>query len=150
MRIRTILAAAAAPAALAAVVLGTTGTAFASTGTATNGQAGHITGNQATSYNDPYFGGVQCNEVQHPAFDNVTCKFVSGPTGSGWTVNAQNLQTGATGTVQWNSDFGTAALVPNGIQQFASHTNPGTLTWTATGPAGGAATGYTGQVTYTN
>jgi hypothetical protein len=109
-----------------------------------------MTGNVAISYQDPVFGGVQCNENQHPAFDNVTCKFVS-PASSGWTINAQNLQTGATGTVAWNSDFGANALQPQpGTPQFASHTNPGTLTWTATGPAGGAATGYTGQVIYTS
>ena len=150
MQIRTILKAAAVPGVLAAALLGSSAAAFASTGPVSNGQAGHMTGNKAISYQDPVFGGVQCNEVQHPAFDNVTCKFVS-PASSGWTVNPYNLQTGANGQLQWNSDFGANALQPQpGSPQFSSHTNPGTLTWTATGPAGGTATGYTGQVTYAN
>ena len=143
MRIRTILAAAAAPAALAAVLLGTTGTAFASTGPGTNGQAGHMTGNQAISYTDPVFGGVQCNEVQHPAFDNVTCKF---------TGNNPQFTVGQTGQVGWNSDFsanGATTGPQNGSTTLPSHSQQGTLSYTITGNATtGQATGYTGQVTY--
>ena len=156
MRIRTILAAAAAPAALAAVMLGTTGTAFASTGPAgtTNGQQGHLTGNQSLTYQDPVFGGVQCNENQHPTFTNVTCKFVGGVQGSnGPTVsNAANFHVGDTGQVSWVNDFGGNSIIgtnPATGQPYPS-TN-GTLTYTITGNATtGQATGYTGQVIYTS
>jgi hypothetical protein len=144
MRIRTILKAAAVPGVLAAALLGSSAAAFASTGPVSNGQAGHLTGNAATSYSDPVFGNVTCNEVQHPAFDNVTCKF----TGNNPTFQVDGKVDGQIG---WNSDFGTSALQPQpGTQQFPSHTNPGTLTYTFTGPAGGQATGYTGQVTYSS
>jgi hypothetical protein len=159
MRIRTILAAAAAPAALAAVVLGTTGTAFASTGPSgsSNGQQGHATGNQAFTYQDPVFGGVQCNENQHPTFTNVTCKFVGGvPSNTGQqqtvTSNAANFTPGQTGQVQWVNDFGGNTIIgynPTTGQPYPS-TN-GTLTYTITGNATtGQATGYTGQVIYTS
>jgi hypothetical protein len=147
MRIRTILAAAAAPAALATILLGTSGTAFASTGTASNGQAGHMTGNQAISYQDPVFGGVQCNENQHPAFDNVTCKFISDPT-KGLISNAQNFTVGQTGQVGWVSDFSANPSTPGPNTPSSIRSNQGTLTYTITGPVGGPATGYTGQVTY--
>jgi hypothetical protein len=135
------LAAAAAPAALAAVLLGSTGTAFASTAPASNGQAGHMTGNQATSYIDPYFGTVQCNENQHPAFDNVTCKFIGAP--------AQNFTVGQTGQVGWNSDFSANAATQGPNPNNSIHSNQGTLTYTITGNATtGQVTGYTGQATY--
>ena len=157
MRIRTILAAAAAPAALAAVLLGTTGTAFASTGPSgsTNGQQGHLTGNQSLTYQDPAFGGVQCNENQHPTFTNVTCKFVNGVLGSNSpsvTSNAASFTPGQTGQVSWVNDFGGNSIIgtnPATGQPYPS-TN-GTLTYTITGNATtGQATGYTGQVTYAN
>ena len=156
MRIRTILAAAAAPAALAAVVLGTTGTAFASTGPSgsTNGQQGHLTGNQSLTYQDPAFGGVQCNENQHPTFTNVTCKFVNGVLGSNSpsvTSNAASFTPGQTGQVSWVNDFGGNSIIgtlANG--QPIPDTN-GTLTYTITGnTTTGQATGYTGQVIYTS
>jgi hypothetical protein len=157
MRIRTILAAAAAPAALAAVLLGTTGTAFASTGPSgsTNGQQGHLTGNQSLTYQDPAFGGVQCNENQHPTFTNVTCKFVNGVLGSNSpsvTSNAASFTPGQTGQVSWVNDFGGNSIIgtnPATGQPYPS-TN-GTLTYTITGNATtGQATGYTGQVIYTS
>ena len=156
MRIRTILAAAAAPAALAAVLLGTTGTAFASTGPSgsTNGQQGHLTGNQSLTYQDPAFGGVQCNENQHPTFTNVTCKFVNGVPGSNSssvTSNAANFTPGQGGVQPWVNDFGGNSIIgtlANG--QPIPDTN-GTLTYTITGNATtGQATGYTGQVIYTS
>jgi hypothetical protein len=157
MRIRTILAAAAAPAALAAVMLGATGTAFASTGPSgsTNGQQGHLTGNQSLIYQDPVFGGVQCNENQHPTFTNVTCKFVNGvPSNTGQTgtvtSSAASFTPGTGGTLPWVNDFGGNSIIgtlPNG--QPIPQTN-GTLTYTITGPVGGTATGYTGQVIYTS
>jgi hypothetical protein len=152
------LAAAAAPAALAAVMLGTTGTAFASTGPSgsTNGQQGHLTGNQSLTYQDPVFGGVQCNENQHPTFTNVTCKFVNGVlsnTGQSGTLtsNAASFTPGQTGLVSWVNDFGGNSIIgtnPATGQPYPS-TN-GTLTYTITGPVGGQATGYTGQVIYTS
>jgi hypothetical protein len=157
MRIRTIIAAAAAPAALAVVVLGTTGTAFASTGPSgsTNGQQGHLTGNQSLTYQDPTFGGVQCNENQHPTFTNVTCKFVNGVPGSNSpsvTSNAASFTPGQTGHVPWVNDFGGNSIIgtnPATGQPYPS-TN-GTLTYTITGNATtGQATGYTGQVVYTS
>ena len=117
MRIRTILAAAAVPAALAAILLGTTGTAFASTGptgTPSNGQQGHATGNQSLIYQDPVFGGVQCNENQHPTFTNVTCKFVNGVLGSNSpsvTSNAASFTPGQTGTQSWVNDFGGNSII---------------------------------------
>jgi hypothetical protein len=159
MRIRTVLAAAAAPAALAAVLLGATGTAFASTGptgTPSNGQQGHATGNQSLIYQDPVFGGVQCNENQHPAFTNVTCKFVSGVssnTGQPGTLtsNAANFTPGQTGTQSWVNDFGGNSII--GTNPATGQAYPGTngtLTYTITGPVGGTATGYTGTVVYTS
>ena len=134
------LVATAAPAALAAVLLGSTGTAFASTGPGTNGQAGHMTGNAAISYPDPYFGGVQCNEVQHPQFDNVTCKF---------TGNNPQFTVGQTGQVGWNSDFSANPATPGPNPNNSIHSNQGTLSYTITGNSTtGQVTGYTGQVTY--
>ena len=139
MQFRTILATAAVPAALAATLL-TAGVASASTGPASNGQVGHLTGNQAISYADPYFGPVQCNEVQHAAFDNVTCHFTAGQDTGGWLP-------GNTGQVGWNSDFGPGSIVPNGKPVI--RTGQGTLTFTITGNAlTGQVDGYTGQVIY--
>ena len=147
MRTRTILVAAAAPAALAAALLGAS-PAFASSGPApSNGGAGHLTGNAAISYQDPYFGGVQCNENQHPQFDNVTCKFVTNAT-LGLTSWAGNFTVGKTDQVGWISDFGGNGTAPaNGVAPV--HHQQGTLTYTITGDATtGQVTGYTGQVTY--
>jgi|SRR5215472_2787986 len=137
MRFTTILKAAAVPGVLAAALLGTSAAAFASTGPG-NGQAGHMTGNQAISYNDPYFGGVKCNEVQHPQFDNVTCQF---------TGSNPSFTVGQPGQVGWNSDFGPGSIVSNG--KPIVHNGQGVLTFTITGDATtGQVTGYTGQVTY--
>jgi hypothetical protein len=136
MRIRTILAAAAAPAALAAFLLGTTGTAFASTGPASNGQVSQMTGNgskssAAQTYTDSVFGQVKVNETQHPNFDTVSAKFTGGQTAA-----SLGMWPGETGTVGWNSDFGNAAL--------STHSQTGTLTYTINADG----TGYTGQATY--
>jgi hypothetical protein len=128
MRIPTILAAAAAPAALAAILLGTTGTAFASTGPASNGQVGQMTGNNVKPYNDPVFGWVKVNETEHPKFDTVSAKFTDGQ-----TATSLGMWPGETGTVGWNSDF-------------TNPTHPGTGTLTYTINADGL--GYTGQATY--
>jgi hypothetical protein len=155
MRIRTILKAAAVPGVMAAALLGTSAAAFASTGpTGSNANAGHLTGNQALSYQDPYFGGVQCNENQHPQFTNVTCKFVSGVPGSNtngapMTSSAANFTPGQTGQVTWVNDFGGNQII--GYDPTTGKPVPstnGTLTFTITGPVGGTATGYTGQVVY--
>jgi hypothetical protein len=147
MQIRTILKAAAVPGIMAAALLGTSAAAFASTGPVSNGQAGHMTGNKAISYQDPVFGGVQCNEVQHPAFDNVTCKFVSDPA-KGLTSNASMFYVGQPGQVGWVSDFSANPATPGPDPNVAIHTS-GTLTYTITGdPTTGQVTGYTGQVTY--
>ena len=122
MKARTILASAAVPAVLAVSLLGATA-ASASTGPS-NGQTGQMTGNRATSYTDPVFGGVQCNETQHPKFDTVSCKFTDG----------QVLTPSSTGTVGWNSDFA-----------GNTHTT-GVLTYTVND----SGTGYSGQATYPN
>ena len=139
MRIRTILAAAAAPAAIAAALLGTAApaahaaTLTASVGSpASNGQAGQMTGNRAAVYTDGVFGPVQCNETQHPKFDTVSCKFTAG-----------QLQTpGTTGTVGWNTDFTTT----NEGVTLPSHVNTGVLAYTVNADG----SGYTGQATYPN
>jgi hypothetical protein len=130
MRIRTIIAAIAAPAALAAVLLGTAVAPAAHAATATAGPGSNgttnntLTGNKSPdqTYVDGVFGKVKVNETQHPAFDTVSAKFVDG----------QTMTPNTTGQVGWNSDFGSHAGVT------------GTLTYTinATG------TGYTGQATY--
>jgi len=93
MHIRTILATAAVPAALAATLLGATA---ASASTGPNGQTGQLTGNNATSYADPFFGGVQCNETEHAKFDTVECQFTGGNPA---------FAPGSSGIIGWNSDF---------------------------------------------
>jgi hypothetical protein len=122
---RRLVLIAAGPAALAGLLL-TSGTAFASTGPAGNGQTGHLTGKSAVSYTDPWFGPVRCNETQHPTFDTVSCQSTTGAP----VTNASPGQV-ISFPGQWNSDF-------------------------AGGPAGGSITvtvnadgmGYTGQATY--
>jgi hypothetical protein len=160
MRIRTILKAAAVPGIIAASLLGTSLAASASTGpVAPNGNAGHMTGNAASVYADPYFGPVSCNEVQHPAFDNVTCKAVAGVTTdkAGNPVAVKGPATlwrpaGESTTIGWLSDFtdgsgnGYAPAGPGAISQRLT----GTLTYTVTTDALGNPTGYTGQVVYTS
>lgn len=126
MRIRTVLAAAAVPAALAASLLATAGAASASTGPAGNGQTSHMTGNKATSYTDPYFGDVQCNETSHPAFDTVSCKSVTG-------LPLASVTPGQAGSVGWNSDF-------------AGNTRPGTGSLAFTVSLDGMS--YSGHATY--
>ena len=137
MRIRTILAAAAAPAALAAALLGTAvapaahaSALTAGPGNGTVSASNTLTGNKsdAQSYNDPVFGPVKVNETQHPAFDTVSAKFTGG----------QTMTPNQPGQVGWNSDFGSAAL--------RGHTQTGLLTYTINADG----TGYTGQVTYPN
>jgi hypothetical protein len=146
MRIRTIIAAAAAPAALAGVLLGTVGQAAAPaaaqaavltasvSSTGTNGQVGHITGKNAITYQDAVFGLVQVNETQHPNFDTISAKFVGGQTAA-----SLGMQPGQTGTVGWNSDFGTNQSSPASV-----HLLTGTLTYTINADG----LGYTGQATY--
>jgi hypothetical protein len=157
MRTSTILKAAAAPAIIVVGLLGTSAAAFASTGPSgsTNGQQGHLTGNQSLTYQDPVFGGVQCNENQHPTFTNVTCKFVNGVPGSNSgsvTSNAASFTPGQTGQVSWVNDFGGNSII--GINPATGQPYPstnGTLTYTITGNATtGQATGYTGQVVYSS
>jgi hypothetical protein len=123
---RRIVMIAAGPATLAGLLL-TTGTAFASTGPAGNGQAGHVTGGRAASYTDPVFGPVRCNETQHPAFDTVACQSATGAPLTG-------VVGGQAGSVGWNSDFGAVTI----------HPVTGTLTYTVS-PDG---LSYTGQATY--
>ena len=94
---RKIILAGAAAAATTLAVLGGAGMASASTGPS-NGQAGQLTGNRATSYADPFFGGVKCNETQHPAFDTVSCKSTTG-------LPLANVVPGQVGSVGWLSDF---------------------------------------------
>jgi hypothetical protein len=99
--------------------------AMASTGPGSNGQTGQLTGKNAISYADPFFGNVTCNETQHPKFDTVSC-----------SISPANLGlagTSGTFTNGWTSDFGDRASV-------------GTLTYTVNADG----TGYTGQATYPN
>jgi hypothetical protein len=136
MRIRNILFAAAAPAAIAGVLLTTGGAAHAATVTAgpgtSNGQVGHITGKNAITYPDAVFGQVQVNETQHPAFDTVSAKFVDA---SGNPVVNPNFQPGQVIVVGWNTDFaGTTTIHP--------------VTGTLTATINATDTGYTGQATY--
>ena len=144
MRIRTIIAAAATPAALAGVLLGTVGQAAAPaaaqaavltasvSSTGTNGQVGHITGKNAITYQDAVFGLVQVNETQHPQFDTISAKFI------GHTAADLNMTPGQTGTVGWNSDFG------GSTGTTTIHLVTGTLTYTINADG----TGYTGPSTY--
>jgi hypothetical protein len=138
MRIRNILFAAAAPAAIAGVLLTTGGAAHAATVTAgpgtSNGQVSHITGKNAISYDDAVFGKVQVNETQHPNFDTVSAKFVDA---SGKPVVNPNFQPGQVVVVGWNSDFG-------GDGTTSVHQVTGTLTATINATD----TGYDGQATY--
>ena len=92
---RKIILAGAAAAATTLAVLGGAGMASASTGPS-NGQAGQLTGNRATSYADPFFGGVQCNETEHAKFDTVECQFTGGNPA---------FAPGSSGIIGWNSDF---------------------------------------------
>ena len=136
MRIRTILAAAAAPAALAAALLGTTGTtaAHAATHAATltaatstsqpgNGMTGKGTGKNAFTYTDD-FGPMRYNETQHPAFDTVSGTFTAG----------QTMTPGTTGSTPWISDFTSG---PHAGQL-------GTMVYTVNA----SGTGFDGQATY--
>ena len=132
MRIRTIIAAAAAPAALTAALLGTTmaPAAHAATVTAAGPGASNsvqvkTTGKNAFTYTDAMFGPVKVNETSHPNFDTVGATFTGG----------QTMTPGQTGTVEWYSDFGSAG--PHAGQY-------GTLTWTVNADG----TGYDGIVTY--
>jgi hypothetical protein len=138
MKITHALAIAAAPVALAAALLGTAGqtaaaaapavlTASVSTAPGSNGQAGQLTGNHATSYTDPVFGPVQCNETQHAKFDTVECQSTTG-------LPLTNVAPNQAGTVGWNSDFGTNSM---------RHAT-GVLAYTVS--ADGMS--YTGQATY--
>ena len=123
---------AAAAVLLAAAAIGAGATAAsASTGPSSNGQAGQLTGNRATSYADPFFGPVQCNETQHAAFDTVSCKSTTG-------APLANVSPGQIGSVGWNSDWtGNPALLP-------SHAATGALAFTVS--ADGLS--YAGQATY--
>jgi hypothetical protein len=153
MRTRTILAAAAAPAALAAILLGTAGQATpahaaaltASVGTAGpgNGQAGHITGKNALVYDDGVFGWVKVNETQHPNFDTISATFVTDQ--SGKTSRTDPGMAGQTGSVPWDSDFAATYANPNGTGTPGSiHPGQGTMTYTVNADG----SGYTGQATY--
>ena len=129
---KRIIITAAAAAAVLGGGLAATAPAMASTGPS-NGQACQLTGNKATSYADPVFGGVQCNETQHAAFDTVSCKSTTG-------LPLTNVSPGQVGSVGWNSDWtGNPALLP-------SHAATGTLSYTVS--ADGLS--YTGQATYPN
>lgn len=73
--------------------------ALASTGP-NNAVSQKITGKNAVSYADGYFGdSVTCNETKHSKFDTVGCQ-----------ITNPYLQPGSTGTVGWYSDFGTGQL----------------------------------------
>lgn len=136
MRIRSILAAAAAPAALAAVLLGTAAAPAAHAATLTsasvsasqpggNGVQGKFTGNGAKTYDDGwYFGNVKYNETQHPKFDTVSGTFLSGL--PAWATPGQSYD------VQWQSDFGTGQV---GNLHFTINLD---------------GSGFTGQATYTS
>jgi hypothetical protein len=149
MRITTILKAAAAPAIIMGGLLATTTGAFASTGPVSNGQAGQITGNNATVYNDPYFGPVSCNETQHPGFDTIGCHaVVIGPDGKvvkGATALPLWRPAGETNqVVGWVSDFGGNFTAPkNGVDPYAGRSG-GTLNYTVSTDG----MSYTGQATY--
>jgi hypothetical protein len=139
MRIRTILAAAAAPAALAAVLLGSAGSAAnAATLTAgsgnPNGVIAKMTGNNNPAvYVDPVFGPVKANETSHAAngghaaFDTVGVTFTGG----------QVMTPGQSGDVAWYSDFQPGSSSPE-----AGHY--GTLHYTVNADG----TGYSGTATY--
>jgi hypothetical protein len=152
MRIRTILAAAAAPAALAAGLLGTVAapaahaavltSASASAPATSNGQQGLLTGKNALVYQDAQFGWVKVNETQHPKFDTVSATFVTDATGKTPRVST-TFSPNYSSTVGWNSDFGTTyANTPS--TDTSIHPGQGTLTYTINSDG----TGYTGQVTY--
>jgi hypothetical protein len=132
MRIRTILKAAAVPAIIAGGLLATSAGSAAHAATltgspASNGQVGHMTGNNATFYQDGTFGPVSCNETQHKAFDTVSCKSTTG-------LPLTNLTAGEVNSIGWNSDFGTASI----------HPATGALAFTVS-PDGMS---YAGQATY--
>ena len=88
----------------------------------------------AITYQDAVFGLVQVNETQHPNFDTISAKFVDGQTAA-----SLGMQPGQTGTVGWNSDFGT-----NQSSTKSVHPLTGTLTYTINADG----LGYTGQATY--
>jgi Flp pilus assembly protein CpaB len=139
MRIRIILAAAAAPAALAAILLGTTGTAFASTTPhapasstsivqqANNGAktSNAVIAKATFSYPDA-FGQMNYTETEHPQSDSVTGTFAGGQTAA-----SLGMQPGRTSQIGWVSDFNSS--LPQG-----------TLTYTINA----AGTGFTGTATY--
>lgn len=61
-----------------------------------NGVSDRLTGNDAATYYDPYFGdNVTCNETQHRKFDTVSCTL----------TDARPDLAGTTGTIGWYSDF---------------------------------------------
>ncbi len=53
-----------------------------------------MTGNEAASYSDPFFGDTRCNETQHRKFDTISCN-----------LSAPSSLAGTSGTVGWYSDF---------------------------------------------
>jgi hypothetical protein len=111
MRIRTILAAAAAPLAIGGVLLASAGAASASTGpvpgtTTPNGNSTitQMNGKNGIDYADAVFGPVHVDEVHHaakngqPDFDSVTVRSTTG-------LPLTNVGPGQVGDVGWNSDF---------------------------------------------
>jgi hypothetical protein len=141
MRIRTLLVAAAAPAALAVSLLGATA-ASASTGPGSFSAAGTQPGSSSLikatfSYGDPVFGPVNCQEIHHQNgtqdFDSVSCQT---PDGSALGGGYQPLQTY---TVGWLSDYAYngASLTIHPKQADTAQVN---LTFTVNA----AGNGYTG------
>jgi hypothetical protein len=99
----------------------TAGPAFASTpqqGTTPPGNPpiSKLTGSNAASYTDPFFGPVKCDEVHHANakagqnFDSVTCTSTTG-------LPLTSVTPGEVSTVGWNSDFANVAE-PQGVLSF--------------------------------
>jgi hypothetical protein len=144
MRIITIIKVAAAPAILAAGLLGSSAAAFASTGpvpgtTTPNGNSNitQMTGKNGIDYTDPVFGAVHCDEVHHAAkgsaadFDSVTCKSTTG-------LPLTNVAAGQQGYVNgWNSDFPAGRTFDLNTGTITINVSPDGLSYTgiATYPA---------------
>jgi hypothetical protein len=94
-----------------------------------------LTGSNAVSYNDPFFGPVICNEVHHSNvksaqnFDSVSC---SSTTGSPLT----SVTPGEVSSVGWISDFSNANYpIPQGTLNFTVSADGMSYTAIGTYPA---------------